>query len=186
MDNGYSLSDVAMATGNGFNMGGDGMWIFALLILLFGGNGAFGNGNSASQADLQRAIDLNSIQQGQRDIESRVQEVGAETIGAVKDVAYNNLGEIRDIQQVVNNGFSNMQTEFCSTQRAIDGVNYNIQNSTQQILQKLDADRISELESKIQSLEMQNAMAGVVRYPNATTFCSGNNPFATNCGCNNI
>ena len=77
-ENGYSLSDVAAVSGNGCNgmFGGSGIWIFALLFLLFGMNGGLGGGG-LQQSDIQRAVDLNSIQNGQRDIEARVQEICA-------------------------------------------------------------------------------------------------------------
>ena len=72
-----------------YNFGGfggdDGLWIFALLILLFGGGGfGFGN-NNIGQQDLQRAIDLNSIQEGQAQIMSDIQRTNYEKIERVKD-----------------------------------------------------------------------------------------------------
>lgn len=198
MENGLTASDVALMqrdTGCGW---GDSsfMWVFALLILLFGGNG-FGFGNGASlltQGDLQRAIDLNSIQNGQRDIEARVQEVGSELTGTIKDSAYNNLSEIRDVETTVNAGFSTMQKANCDTQRAIDSVNYNIAKSTaeinststanmQKVLDAITTNRMADMQSQINALQLQQAVAGVVRYPNQTTFSMGTNPFC-GCGCN--
>lgn len=195
MENGLTASDVALMQRDS-NMGwGDGsfMWIFALLILLFGGNGfGFGNGGTLSQGDLQRAIDLNSIQNGQRDIEARVQEVGSELTSTIKDSSYNNLSEIRDVQQAMNAGFANMQSCCCQTQRAIDGVNYNIAThaaniqatdtaNTQKILDALSTNRMADMQNQINQLQLQNAMNGVVRYPNQTAYCSGANPFASGC-----
>lgn len=195
MDNGLTASDVALMQRDSSGMGwGDGsfMWIFALLILLFGGNGfGFGNGG-LSQGDLQRAIDLNSIQNGQRDIEARVQEVGGELTSTIKDSSYNNLSEIRDVQQIVNNGFASMQKCCCETQRAIDGVNYNLATqsaniqanstaNTQKILDAISTNRMADMQNQINQLQLQNAMNGVVRYPNQTAYCSGANPFASGC-----
>lgn len=198
MENGLTASDVALMQRDTRCGWGDSsfMWVFALLILLFGGNG-FGFGNGASlltQSDLQRAIDLNSIQNGQRDIEARVQEIGSELTGTIKDSAYNNLSEIRDVEQTVNAGFAAMQKANCDTQRAIDSVNYNIAKSTadintvsttnmQKVLDAITANKIASLEGKINSLELQQAMAGVVRYPAQTTYTSGANPFCSGC-CN--
>ncbi len=195
MENGLSASDVALMQKDTSGMGwGDSsfMWMFALLILLFGGNGfGFGNGG-LSQSDLQRAIDLSSIQNGQRDIEARVQEVGSELTSTVKDSNYNNLSEIRDVQQIVNNGFANMQKCCCETQRAIDGVNYNLATqsaniqanstaNTQKILDAISTNRMADMQNQINQLQLQNAMNGVVRYPNQTAYCSGANPFANGC-----
>lgn len=53
---------------------------------------------------------------------------------------------------------------------------------TQKILDALSQNKIESLQAQVTQLQMQNAMCGVVRYPNATTYCSGSNPFG-NCGC---
>lgn len=197
MENGLTASDVAlMQRDNNWTGDGSFMWVFALLILLFGGNGfGFGsNGyaNALTQSDLQRAIDLNSIQNGQRDIEARVQEVGSELASTIKDSSYNNLSEIRDVQQAMNTGFASMQQCCCETQRAIDGVNYNLATqsaniqanstaNTQKILDAISTNRMADMQNQINQLQLQNAMNGVVRYPNQTSYCSGANPFAGGC-----
>ena len=194
----YSLSDLATATGANDGFGGNMgfFWIFALLLLAGGGFGGLGGQNALSQNDLQRAIDLNSIQQGQRDIEARVQEVGSENISAVKDVAYNNLSEIRDVQAAMSTGFANLQNCCCETQRAIDGVNYNgaintaainanTTEQTQKILDAIATNRMADMQNQINQLQLANAVSGVVRYPSASTYYAGANPFCgTNtCGC---
>ena len=66
-----------------------------------------GNGNRvgeayATQADIQRAVDLNSIQKGQSEIERAITNATSSIVGAVKDGNYNTLGEIRDLQTEVN------------------------------------------------------------------------------------
>jgi len=38
------------------------------------------------------------------------------------------------------------------------------------------------MQNQINQLQMQQAMAGVVRYPNASTYYAGTNPF---CSCGN-
>lgn len=103
----------------------DGLWLFAILALMgFGGNGPFGNGNRvgeayATQADIQRAVDLNSIQKGQSEIERAITSATSGIVGAVKDGNYNTLGEIRDIQTEVNRGFTNMQNCCCEIKQGI-------------------------------------------------------------------
>lgn len=79
----------------------------------------------------------------------------------------------------------------CSTLRAIDGVNYNNamntaainENTTAQVQKILDAitgNRMADMQNQINQLQLQQAVAGVVRYPAATTYTSGANPF---CAC---
>lgn len=50
--------------------GGNGLWLFAILALMWGGNGFFGgNGNSnAVQADVNRGFDNQNLQAQTRDI----------------------------------------------------------------------------------------------------------------------
>lgn len=196
MENGLTASDVAlMQKDSGYGWDSSFMWIFALLILLFGGNGFGLGGGGLQQSDLQRAIDLNSIQNGQRDIEGRTQEVGSEVISQMKDLAMNNLGEIRDVQATIQQGFAEQQRCCCETLRAIDGVNYNASLNTasinattvaqtQKILDAITANRMNDMQNQINALQLQNAVAGVVRYPTQTSYCSGANPFG--CGCNNL
>ena len=43
--------------------------------------------------------------------------------------------------------------------------------------------RIAEQSARIASLEMDNRMCGVVRYPNGYTYNAGPSPFCA-CGCN--
>lgn len=56
---------------------------------------------------------------------------------------------------------------------------------TQKILDALAQDKIEALQNQINALQLQNAVAGVVRYPMSSTYSSGCNPFC-NCGCGNI
>lgn len=209
MESNYSLSDIAAVNGaEGF--GGGNAWILIILFaMIFGGNGFGFGGGSASSQDIQRAIDLNSIQNGQRDIAADIQRTTYESMAVTKDAAYNNLGEIRDVQAAVaTNGANiinnltamqaNMQNCCCTTQRAIDGVNYNLQAqsaaiqandtaNTQKILDAIAGNRMADMQNQINALQLQNAVAGVVRYPMATTYTSGSNPFCgCNCGCGNI
>lgn len=196
MENGYSLGDLAAVTRseNGFaGMGSEGIWIFALLILLFGGGG-FG-GNSATSQDIQRAVDLNSIQEGQREISADVQRGIYEINGNTAQYAYNNLGEIRDVQAVVNSGFAEQQKCCCETLRAIDGVNYNgamntasinatTTAQTQKILDALAQNKIDTLQSKVNELQTAQMFCGI---PRISPYGYGVVPqFANTCGITNI
>jgi len=85
-----------------------------------------------------------------------------------------------------------MITHGCSLQRAIDGVNYNTAMQTadinsniaaqaQRIIDTITTNKMDEMQNKINQLELQNQLAGVIRYPNGFTYNAGSNPF---CGCN--
>lgn len=191
----YTLSDIAAASGNEAGFGGANAWVLIILFAMIFGNGGFGGiGNGrvgeayATQADIQRAVDLDTLKSGQSSV-----------IGAVKDTSYNTLGELRDIQTVTTNGFAEMQKCCCETLRAIDGVNYNgalntasinanTTAQTQKILDALSTNRMADMQNQINQLQLQNALCGVVRYPNAMAYNAGSSPFcAGNIGCcNNI
>ena len=64
-------------------------------------------------------------------------------------------------------------------------INANTTAQTQRILDAIAQNKIEALQGKVNQLELQQAVAGVVRYPMQSTYCSGVNPFG-GCGCGNI
>lgn len=171
--------------------GGGGMWIFALLILLVIGNGGLFGGNrgqnTASQSDVVYTSAFNQLQDENIAIRSDIQRTAYETMSTVKDAAYNNLGEIRDIESAVNLGFANSQKCCCDILRAIDSVNYNgalntasinsnTTAQTQKILDAISANRIADMQNQINQLQLAQAMCGVIRYPRDITYTAGTPP----------
>lgn len=196
-----SLADIAAAAKND-DLGGGNSFVLILLFAMIFGWGGNGFGNNNGNDALQRAVDLNSIQRSQEETRADVQRGIYEINGATKDAAYNNLGEIRDVQSAAAAGFANVQNVLtamqanqqnccCTTQRAIDSVNYNLATesaaiqanntaNTQKILDRLCSDRQSDMQAEINSLRLQKEMAGVIRFPDAWTYSAGQSPF---CGC---
>ena len=134
MENGLSASDVALMSRNndgGFGFGGDGAWIFGLLVLLGLFNGGFGGfgGNrgdrNATVGDVQRATDFAALERQNNEGVAATRQSAYDVMTAIKDGNFNVLGELRDIQSGVNAGFANQQKCCCDTLRAIDSVNYN-------------------------------------------------------------
>lgn len=62
-------------------------------------------------------------------------------------------------------------------------INANTTAQTQRILDAISQNKIEELQGKVNALELQNAMAGVLRYPNSWTYNAGTSPFCGNYGC---
>lgn len=207
------VMDMNRGYGDGFGFGGgSGLWLFAILALMWGGNGFFGGnqGNTnAIQADVNRGFDNQNLQAQTRDILSAVTSGTAQTIAASTANASNAITAIKDGNASLIREFGNVETALtalggnmqnccCSIQRNIDQTNYNMaQNTaainanttaqTQKILDALAQNKIDALQNKVNQLELQNAVAGVVRYPSATTYTSGANPFCNcGCGCTNI
>jgi hypothetical protein len=197
--------------GDGFGFGGSGLWLFAILALMWGGNGFFGNrtgiGTEAIQADVNRGFDNQNLQAQTRDILTAVTSGTAQSVAATNQTFHDTLNAINDkygeLQRDVAGlavGQANLlakQNECCCTQlRAIDGVNYNAAMNTAAIKEAImldgqktrdlfTGDKIERMQARINQLELNQAVAGVVRYPNQTTYTSGANPFC-NCGCGNI
>lgn len=198
MDN-LSLSDISAVTRGNEGMNGN-SWI--VLIILFalifnGGFGGFGNRdnahNYATTQDVQRATDFQALERQNNEIVAAVRQAAYDTQGSIKDSSYNTLGELRDLQTSVNTGFAAMQNCCCETNRNIDSVRFDMANyaaqananttaQVQKVLDAISTNRMAEMQNQISALQLQNAMCGVVRYPQASTYYAGNNPF---CGCNN-
>lgn len=190
----YNLADRGYSDNLGFG-GGSGLWLFAILALMWGGNGLFGNRNMqpqdyARQSDVVYTSAFNQLQNENTALGAEIQRVGYDNMSVVKDASYNNLSEIRDLQAQVNMGFANTQKCCCDTLRAIDAVNYNgalntasinatTTAQTQKILDAISQNKIDDLTNKIRALELQNAVSGVVRYPNQTTYGAGSSPFCS-------
>jgi hypothetical protein len=187
-----SASDVAMLNRtNNDGWGENGfMWIFALLILFWGGNGAWGNNNrnnndAVTEAGLCNAMNFNDL---------------ANSVGRLNDtVQQNQMGIARDMctassalnSAILENRFTNKQC-CCETQQALlenrylaaqntAEINANTTAQTQKILDAICGNRIADMQNQINGLQLQASLAGVVRYPNVMAYNAGVSPF---CGCN--
>lgn len=61
-------------------------------------------------------------------------------------------------------------------------INANTTAQTQKILDAISQNKIENLQNQISQLQLQNAVAGMVKYPQASTYNAGTSPFC-NCGC---
>lgn len=162
---------------NGF--GGGGLWIFGLLVLLAllgGAGGLFGGAGerAATVGDVQRATDFQALERQNNEGVAATRQGVYDVTGAIKDGNYNILGELRDIESVVNSGFADGQKCCCEILRAIDGVNYNgalntakinetTVAQTQRILDRMAQDREAALVQRVNQLEMKDALSGIPR-----------------------
>ncbi len=82
----------------------------------------------------------------------------------------------------INAGIAQNRYEAAMNTAAI---NANTTAQTQKILDAIQGNRISELQDKVNQLELQNQLASVVRYP-SNTFYAVPSPCFNTCGCGNI
>ena len=63
-------------------------------------------------------------------------------------------------------------------------INQTTNDGVQKILDAITGNRMADMQNQINDLQLQNALSGVMRYPNGWTYNAGNNPFCNNgCGC---
>ena len=177
----------------------------------WGNNGfanAIGYENLATSNEVQRGFDNQNSMANQRETLAAVNASALQAMqnsnqntqyitGQVMD-KYNELE--RDIQTLAmgqQRAIANQSECCCNTLRAIDGVNYNAAMNTasinanttaqtQRILDAITGNEMQRLRDKVQALELQNATANMIRYPNSTAYNAGWNPFCNSgCGCNN-
>jgi hypothetical protein len=179
--------------------GGSGIWLFAILALMWGGNGFFGgNGlgyRPATAEDVSSGFNFSELQSENRDILSAISSDTASTIAAVERVGSGLTGDIHDVALSVADTKAHQQECCCNILRSIDGVNYtqalntasinaNTTAAVQKVLDAITADKAERQAARIQQLELNQALAGVVRYPSSMTYAYNANPFCPGCGCN--
>ena len=201
-------SPMVMTDGFG---GGGFIWAFLIFALLMGNGGfgfGGGNGNSnAIQADVNRGFDNQNLQAQTRDILTAVNAGTAQSVASTNEV-YHNLANnfsdkyselARDVAGVntsVQQAIANQNECCCSTKLLLSesfgqarydnamntaSINATTTAQTQKILDVLAQNKIESLQNRVNQLETQNLMAGVVKYPMSSTYSAGASPFC-NCG----
>lgn len=208
---GLSASDVALLNDGGLGNNSF-IWLFAILALMGGGFGGWGNNNFANAIGYENLSTSNEVQRGfdnqnsmanQREILSAVNNGTAQAVATTNQTFHDTVnalqdkyGELqRDIAGVAltqAQSIANQNECCCATKQLIMQNNYdaamrdaatnaNITAQIQSVKDLISGNRIADMQSQINDLQLQNAMAGVVRYPNAWTYNAGVSPF---CGCN--
>lgn len=200
---------------------GGGLWLFAILALMWGGNGfGFGNNglanaigyeNLATSNEVQRGFDNQNAMANQREILSAVTNGTAQAVAATNQAFHDNLnviqdkyGEItRDIYGVsgqVAQVLANQNACCCDTKMLIqetssqnrydalkntNDINAVTIGQTQKILDAIAQNKFEAMQNRINQLELQGQLSGVVRYPNQMTYNAGQSPLCNcnGCGC---
>jgi hypothetical protein len=182
-------ADIAACTGgggnnnDGFGFGGNGAWWIIILLLFgwgrngfggFGGNGCGSGAPCATQTDVRAAVDQQTL----------ISKIDQQTYGMAD--SFNSLNNaIMGGFHGVERGFCDVSRQIsdccCTTQRAIDGVNYNmakgfcdlgnvIQSTTRDVIENQNAnsraildfltnDKIATLTAENQSLKFAASQA---------------------------
>ncbi len=205
---GYSLSDIAAATGSEGFGGNSAWWIIILFLFCFmggAGNGLWGNNynkNPASTDEVQNQFNFAALERQNNEIVDAVRQGTYDVTGAIKDGnsvlnsefkdnVYALNTAIRDTKDVVQQNNYEIGKGFCSVNQNIDSIRYdNAINTkellasncsqTQKILDVLNRNRMEDMQNQINQLQLQSALCGVVRYPTTTTYSAGYAPFYSN------
>lgn len=195
---GTGIQPVMPMGNNGFGFDNSGIWLFAILALMWGGNGFFGGnrgyGYDAVQADVNRGFDNQNLQAQTRDILSAVTDGTAQAVATTNQTFHDTIAVLSDkyneivrdvaaVQVGQANLLANQNECCCATQRAIDGVKYDNLVNTQKILDALAANKIDDLQAKVADLQAQLYNVGTVKYPLSMSYNAGASPFCSGCGC---
>jgi hypothetical protein len=217
MDNGTGLSASDVALLNDGGLGNNSfIWLFAILALMGGGFGGWGNNgfanaigyeNLSTSNEVQRGFDNQNTMANQREILGAVTNGTAQAVAATNQTFHDTLGAIQDkygeLQRDIAalavgqaQGLANQNECCCSTKMLIQetsaqnrydaalntaAINANVTEQIQSVKDMIAGNRMADMQNQISDLQLQNALAGVVRYPNAWTYNAGPSPF---CGCN--
>lgn len=199
-----AMSNDGMGGNNAFFW----IFALLLLGGLGNGGGLYGGGyrpQYATQDFVQNGFNFNDLQDQNRDLLNAVTGGTAQAVAATQQAKYDNISVMKDVQTALGQQIADVKTMeqnilgnqnecCCSTKMMIAeqgaGLSAQIAQSKyetsmqlagleQRLTAKMDGNTIQELRDQLQNVQMQQAMAGVVRYPNAWTFSAGNFP----CGC---
>ena len=208
-ENGLSASDVALMSrdGEGYNGWGGMIWLFAILAMMGGGFNWGGNRGGyeqyATRDQVQNGFDTQNLQAQTRDILAAVNAASMAGVQATNQVYHDVVSYVGDkydeLQRDVAGlavGQANLlanQNDCCGNlmrqlmQNNYDAAmrdaatNANIVAQAQSIKDMFTGDRMASMQNRINQLELQNALQGVVRYPNGWTYNAGNSPFCGGC-----
>ena len=176
------------------------------------GNAGFANAigyqNLATQNDVQRGFDNQNSMGNQREILAAVTNGTAQSVAATNQSFHDSLNVIQDkygelardiygVSGQIAQVLANQNACCCDTKMLIsetaaqnrydalkntNDINAVTIGQTQKILDAMAQNKIEALQGRVNQLELQNAVAGVVRYPSSSTYTVGGSPFC-NCGC---
>ena len=185
MENYYSLSDIKSIMGDE-GMGGGWFLIVILFLFLFGFGGMNGNRGCGpgyvTTSQFESENNFRTLDNSNRMTQNGLCQLGYEQANLINGSTASIIGNITNEGRALQ---SQLADCCCTTQRAIDSLKLENCQNTQKILDAITTDRMAQMQNQINQLQMQNSLCGVVRYPMASTWNAGSNPFC-GCGCNGL
>lgn len=175
---GYGYGD-----GYGFG-GGAGLWLFAILALMNGGFGWGGrDGRCATVEDLNNSANFTRLESQVRANENTIQQGFTNLGNGICSLGYQLATDFGALSKDIAECCCGVKFDMANYAAAI---NANVTAQVQSVKDMLCAEKAAAQAARIQQLELQQALCGVVRYPVSATYNAGY-PFAgCGCGCSNI
>lgn len=181
MDGSLTASDIALLNNDGGMGGWNGMiWLFAILALMGGGFGNWGNNNAFANAigyenlatsnEVQRGFDNQNLQAQTRDILAAVNAGTAQSVAATNQTFHDNLAamqslynetarDISDLRVGQANMLANQNECCCSTKQMIMQSNYDgamrDANTNANITAQIQSVKDMISQNKIEALQAQ-------------------------------
>lgn len=181
------LAVIASMFGGGFGWGNNGF------------SNAIGYQNLATQNDVQRGFDTAALQDQSRDILSAVNSGTAQAVAATNQAKYDNINVMKDVQMALSSQIGDVrameqsilgnQNECCcSTKMLISETGNGIQAAIaqakydnaiglagleQRLTSKLDQNEITALRDQVQQLQLAQATAGMLKFPQSWSYGAG-------------
>ena len=192
------------------------MWLLAIILLMGGGNFGFGgNGyrpQYATQDFVQNGFNFNDLQNQNRDIVNAITGGTAQAVAATNQAKYDNINVLKDVQAALASQIADVrgmeqsilgnQNECCCSTKMLiaeqaAGTNAMIAQSkydtSMQMAQmearltaKMDANEIQNLRDQVSQLQMAQATAGMLRFPNSWAYGAGPFPPFQQCCQGNV
>nr|DAK53662.1 MAG TPA: hypothetical protein [Bacteriophage sp.] len=188
------VMDMNRGYDDGFGFGGGGLWLFAILALMWGGNGLWGNrGNDsrcATVEDLNNSANFTRLESQVMNNGNRIENKADAVYGGICNLGYEMAQQFNSTNSKLADCCCENRLAIANTNAHLDQINSAINANTtaqvQKVLDMLYADKVSALQGRISQLELQQAVSGVVRYPSTFTYSAGQSPFCGGyCGCGN-
>lgn len=189
----FTPADMAAVVGrNNGEMGDFGSWWVILVIILMwnrGGWGGYDNGNPVTEGDLCSANSFNELKSQVGRMSDMQNQQFMQTWNGMSNMGYETQNLVNRLQQQISEC-------CCNTQRAIDGVNYNIaeqacavknaihqeaETTRRELGQMITQDKFERMQARINELEnnemrcfvnnaVNQATAGMIRLPQQFTY----------------
>lgn len=179
------------------------MWLLAIILLMGGGNFGFGNNGYrpqyATQDFVQNGFNFNDLQNQNRDIVNAITSGTAQAVAASNQAKYDNINVMKDVQTALASQIADVRSMeqsilgnqnecCCSTKQLMQTlaaetnaqIAQNKYDASMQMAQmearlasKMDANEIQNLRDQVSQLQMAQATAGVMKFPNQWAYGAG-------------